>query len=167
MKEIFYHSSIINVEGKSSLLKSSYILHKNFHCRTDENVDTMIDKLERLKKENFNRIYIPDFEYTVNDKIVTIKTPFIKGFNVATLIPQFANIIHEDIVQRDSDWTFNDFAPSNFIIDEDTEKIFAVDLQSYDYTPNKLKRESAWEMSKKINLKIFKNATLGKWIRRT
>ena len=47
---------------------------------------TLCDKFE----------YIPDFEYTVNDKIVTIKTPFIKGFNVATLIPQFANIIHEE-----------------------------------------------------------------------
>ena len=39
---------------------------------------------------------------------ITYDTVFIKGWGVGTLIPNFANIVYEDVGQRESDWTFDD-----------------------------------------------------------
>ena len=62
MKKIFYSSCIFNKNNEPSVLESSFTLVKQFNCFTKDNLDLMIDKLERLKKENFNRINIPDFQ---------------------------------------------------------------------------------------------------------
>ena len=64
MKSISYSSGIFNENNEYSVLESSFTLVKQFNCFTKDNLNLMIDKLERLKKENFNRIHIPDFEYT-------------------------------------------------------------------------------------------------------
>ena len=128
MKKIFYSSCIFNKNNEPSVLESSFTLVKQFNCFTKDNLDLMIDKLERLKKENFNRINIPDFEYSVEGNYISYNTVFIKGWGVGTHIPEFANIIYEDVVERDSDWTFDDFGSSNFIVEHNTDKIFAVDF---------------------------------------
>ena len=124
----------------------------------------MIDKLERLKNEDFNRVHIPDFEYKVDGNILTYDTVFIKGWGVGTLIPYFTNIIYEDIVQRDLDWTFDDYGSSNFIVEHNTDRIFAVDFQSYNYLPNRDYRESKWKKFEKLNSNVLDGLSKGEWI---
>ena len=63
MKSISYSSSIYNTDNLPSVLESSFTLVKLFNCFTKDNLFVMIDKLERLKNEDFNRVHIPDFEY--------------------------------------------------------------------------------------------------------
>ena len=164
MKKIFYSSYIFNKDNEPSVLEASFTLVKQFNCFTKDNLDLMIDKLERLKKENFNRIHIPDFEYSVEGNIISYNTVFIKGWGVGIYVPDFANIIYEDVVQRDSDWTFDDFGGSNFIVEHNTDKIFAVDFQSYNYIPNRDYRISKWEKLKKINFNILEDILINeKW----
>jgi len=163
MKKIFYSSCIFNKNNEPSVLESSFTLVKQFNCFTKDNLDLMIDKLERLKKENFNRINIPDFEYSVEGNYISYNTVFIKGWGVGTHIPEFANIIYEDVVERDSDWTFDDFGSSNFIVEHNTDKIFAVDFQSYNYIPDREHRISKWEKFKNLNFYMLKDLANGKW----
>ena len=51
MKKIFYSSCIFNKNNEPSVLESSFTLVKKFNCFTKNNLDLMIDKLERLKKK--------------------------------------------------------------------------------------------------------------------
>ena len=164
MKSIRYSSSIYNTDNQPSVLESSFTLVKQFNCFTKDNLFVMIDKLERLKNENFNRVHIPDFEYKVDGNILTYDTVFIKGWGVGTLIPYFTNIIYEDIVQRDLDWTFDDYGSSNFIVEHITDRIFAVDFQSYNYLPNRDYRESKWKKFQKLNSNVLDGLSKGEWI---
>ena len=125
----------------------SFKLSKSIYCKTSKIKDLMVDKLERLKEENFNRVLIPDFKYEVCNDTVNYNVDFIKGSAVGTLVPKYASIVYEDVVKRKSDWTFFDLSTINFIVEFNTENIYAVDFQSYAYIPNHDHRESQWHSS--------------------
>ena len=65
---------------------------------------------------------------------------------MGTLIPKFANIVYEDVVQKKSDWTFFDYSTINFIVEVATENIYAIDLLSYTNVPNHDDRQSKWNI---------------------
>ena len=163
MQKLFYNSRIYSPSNESSVLKASFKLIKQFDCYSKENLDLMVDKLDRLKNEDFNRIHIPDFEYRVKGNTITYDTAFVKGYGVGTLIPEFSNIVYEDIVQRDSDWTFTDYGMPNFIVEYKTDRIFAVDLQSYNFVPDRDYRESIWRKFENLHSDILKGLVNGEW----
>ena len=92
----------------------------------------------------------------MDGNILTYDTVFIKGWGVGTLIPYFTNIIYEDIVQRDLDWTFDDYGSSNFIVEHNTDRIFAVDFQSYTKIPNQKDRQKCWDICRKTDMDFLK-----------
>jgi len=163
LKGTSYSSGIFNTENKLSVLRASFTLVKQFDCLTKDNLDLLVDKLERLKNENFNRINIPDFEYYVEGNILTYNTTFIKGWSIGTLIPKFAKIVYEDVIQKDSDWTFDDYGSANFIVECNSDRIFAVDFQSYNYVPDRDYRESRWKKSQNLNLCVIDDMMRGEW----
>ena len=65
LKDITYSSGIFDTDNKLSRLSATFTLEKKFNCLTEKNLNLMVDKLERLKNENFNRIHIPDFKYRI------------------------------------------------------------------------------------------------------
>jgi len=130
---------------EAAILQASFRLSKTIHCKKEEYRDHMIEKLERLKKEDFNRVLVPEFTYTVDGNDVTYDVEYIKGYGIGTLIPRFAQIIREDVLNRPNPWTFTDFNTVNFIVEMHTNKIFTVDFQSYCYCPNTEERERIWE----------------------
>ena len=79
MKSISYSSSIYNTDNLPSVLESSFTLVKQFNCFTKDNLFVMIDKLERLKNEDFNRVHIPDFEYKVDGNILNATNNIINN----------------------------------------------------------------------------------------
>ena len=83
---------------------------------------------------------------------------------IGTFIPDFANIVYEDVVLRDSDWTFDDYGMSNFIVEHNTNKIFAVDFQSYNYIPDRNHRESSWKKYTNFQSITMKEIVNGVWI---
>ena len=136
-----YYTGINYKSEKGIHLNASYVLTKRFEC--NDYVDVVVEKLERLKTEDFNRVLIPEFEYTVNGKIVEYSVSFIKGYPTGCL--SYPDIIYEDIIKRDSPWTFTDLHSVNFIVETKTKKIYAVDFQSYEFRPNPIERERLWE----------------------
>tara|TARA_B100000401_G_C52569232_1_gene607119 strand:- start:165 stop:650 length:486 start_codon:yes stop_codon:yes gene_type:complete len=137
-------------------VKASFKLIKTIHCDTSENVNEMVDKLDRLKNENFNRVLIPNFEYEVKNNDVIYTVDFIKGYGMGTLVPKYANIVYEDVVKRKSEWTFMDLHTVNFIVEYSTEKIYAIDFQSYTKVPSQSDRQINWDYSTKSDLNDLK-----------
>ena len=60
-------------------LDISFEFTKTIDCITDDNTKIMIEKLERLKEEKFEKILIPQFEYKVEGNILTQRVEYIKG----------------------------------------------------------------------------------------
>ena len=145
-------------------LKVSFRLSKTIHCETEEYRDHMIEKLERLQNEDFNRVLIPEFTFTVDGNDVTYDSEFIKGYGVGTVVPQFAEIIKEDVVNRTNPWTFTDYNTVNFIVEMKTNKIFTIDFQSYSYCPDMEKRERMWDETVRREKRRMGRICNGDWL---
>jgi hypothetical protein len=150
------YSSNLHFGVSNKPVKASFKLIKTIHCDTSENVNEMVDKLDRLKNENFNRVLIPNFEYEVKNNDVIYTVDFIKGYGMGTLVPKYANIVYEDVVKRRSEWTFMDLHTVNFIVEYSTEKIYAIDFQSYTKVPSQSDRQINWDYSTKSDLNDLK-----------
>lgn len=120
-----------------------FYLTRKVDCKDIKRRDIYLEKLKRLQSEDFNRVKVPPFYYEYEDNTVTCVSRYVKGLYAMTNL-EHRQIIYEDVVQHKSDWTFSDFGVSNFIVEEDTNIIFSVDLQSYKYHPNLDKRITAW-----------------------
>ncbi len=140
-------------------LDISFQFTKTIDCITEENTAMMVDKLERLKKEKFERILIPQFEYEVEDNIIIQKVEYIKGRKMGMTVEKYRNWIYKDLVERDNDWTFCDYYYDNFIVLDGENKIYAVDFQSYDYMPSKDDRRKIWDRHSDTNNILFEYIT--------
>ena len=149
---------------KETTLRTSFKLTKKIRFKDDETKYFMVDKLNRLKNENFNRVLIPNFDYTIQDNFLIYEVDFIKGYPLGTATEPFASIVKEDIVERDSDWTFSDYHMTNFIVEAQTDKLYAVDFQSYSYIPDKNLRWEIWNNCQNTHKKIFQGLNNNEWI---
>ncbi len=121
----------------------SFSLTKKIECNNSEYINIVIDKLERLNKSRFNRVLIPKFDYFVKDDIIELSMEYIKSsYNLLT--PNDSKIIYEDVVLCKSDWTFLDYHPENYIKDQNTNEIYAVDFLSYTHIPDIEYRKYVW-----------------------
>ena len=84
--------------------------------------------LERLQTENFNRIKIPKFTIKWDGNMLIYESEFIKGDTIRSISDY--EIMYEDLVLRDSNYSFNTFRPQNFIKDWRGD-IYAIDLDDY------------------------------------
>ncbi len=129
-------------------------LKKVINCKNDKYTKVVKEKLERLKKEDFNRVKIPDFEWTVNGNIITLDVEFIKGYYSPTTKEE-ANILYEDIVLHDSDWTFKEYALTNYLRENGTNQIYAIDFLGYCYIPDRERRIQSWNTQKEQELNML------------
>jgi len=155
----------IGPSNEREIVEASFDLIKSVDCYTPENRDIMIQKLDRLKEEDFNRVLIPDFEYKVDGNVVTYNVDFIKGYGIGTFIPQFADVVYEDVVTRESDWSFADYHMVNFIVEYKTDKLYAIDFQSYGYLSNRKYREVRWKECREKDSTRLNEIMKGGWIK--
>ena len=102
---------------------------------------TAYDNLKRLQNENFNRIKIPEFTIKWDGDLVIYEAQFIKGKPVRS-IHDF-NLLYEDLVERDSEYSFIAYHEANFIKDWRGD-IYAIDLDEYGKYPYE-ERKKRWE----------------------
>lgn len=133
----------------------NYKLKKIVTCETPEIAQAIIEKFDRLKKDNFDRVLIPDFDYTIKDNIIKYDQEYIKGYALGT-ISKYNQIIYEDVVIRQSDWTFDDYSMGNFVVEIYTNKIYMVDILAYCYYPDVDRRLKAWYLYKERNTRDLK-----------
>jgi len=97
------------------------------------NPEVWIERLERLKSQDFNRIKIPEFTYEIIDnEEILFEIEFIKGRQLgATTFDNWKNVIKEDLINSEDDWGFGDLKPENFVIEKRTDTLYLVDFDTY------------------------------------
>ena len=114
-----------------------------------ESYERNIIKLQQLEqdRDTFTGVHIPYFTFDTLEKdlTVTIQSEFIKGHFVGH---RFSDILYKNLVERESIWSFTDYGILNFIKQQDTEKIYCVDLESYREMEIS-KRKDEWNRQRK------------------
>jgi len=99
------------------------------------------NNLCKLQQEKFTHIKIPKFRCWIDGDLLVYESDFIKGKTIRS-IRDFNNL-YEDIIMRDSDYSFNNMLPENYIKDSKGD-IYAIDLDEYGYHPYE-ERKKTWE----------------------
>ena len=152
------------IDRTKTVINTSFKLIKNIRFNNDREIQEMIHKLDLLKTEKFNRVLIPDFNYSIRDNFLIYNVDYIKGYPLGTATEPFMSIVKEDVVERDSDWTFSDYHMTNFIVEAQTDKLYAVDFQSFSYIPDKNLRREIWNNCQQTHQQIFKGISNNKWV---
>ena len=116
-----------------------FTITKDITCDSKKHVDLVVDNLEKLKKDKFERIKVPQFFYKVSGLTITETCEFIKGH---FLTPKYEPIILKELVKRENDYTFGDYHYRNFIVRKNN--IYSIDLSSYGYIPDRFTRNHSW-----------------------
>ena len=115
-------------------------LKKEMVFSTVSQLEKVVKNLERLKTEKFNNLVVPDFTYQTLDHILTIEMDYIKGAMIQSI--HHYNILYDELVERDSDYSWTDYTPDNFIVLND--RIYLIDLDAYGYIKYE-DRKRKWE----------------------
>ena len=111
--------------------------------RTDE-------KYEALKNESFEYIHIPDFTYSIDDNKITYDIEFIKGTQLNPIsFMLWRKKIYKDFTNG-SEWGFHEQQPENFVVEDNTEKLYLVDFESFEKMTLNEKRESYMQAEKQV-----------------
>ena len=143
------------------VLASSFSLRKEmiFNEETYDKEHWRI-RLDRLQREDFNRIKIPRFNYEMVDNRILFEIEFIKGRQLgATTFMDWRDVIKEDLVDREDDWGFGDLKPENFIIEKNTNNLYLVDFETYDPRDRQYKL-SEWNKYLKISSDEIKSSDI-------
>ncbi len=143
-------SSEIQIGEEKTRVTGYYHLDKTIVCDSDEIARGVIEKLDRLQKEDFNRVRIPKFDYYAMDNAVRYRVEFIKGWPLGTVSRNASHIIYQDVVNRESDWTFDDYSMGNFVV-EPSGQVWAVDFTSYRYMPDREERNEKWKIKEEMS----------------
>ena len=110
---------------------TTYTITKVIEFENEDVAEHRERMLDILRVATFKHILIPEFEYSRNGSELTIVTEYIKGWYCVD-----KQLIWEDVVRRESEYTFDDPHPSNFITCKRELKTYAVDLDSFTYSPD-------------------------------
>ena len=120
--------------------------------------EAWIERLERIKSQDFNRIKIPEFTYEIINSEILFEIEFIKGRQLgATTFVNWKDVIKEDLIDRDDNWGFGDLKPENFVIEKNTDTLYLVDFDTYDPRDRKNKLLEWNKQLKKIIDEIAEN----------
>ena len=116
-----------NTTGIVSFKIVKEINYINENIATEKELD-----YEHLQNETFNRVHIPDFSFKRKDSSITYESDYIKGIQICEHNKaKYKDIIFEDIVKKQNDYSFTSYHYTNFIIEEYTNRIYYVDLDDY------------------------------------
>jgi len=137
---------------KDSWEFSSLTLKKEMVFSNVAKLEKVVKNLSLLKKEKFHNIVVPEFTYEINDHVLNIEMEYIKGFYIKSI--HHYNIIYDELVEKESDFSCTDLHPNNFIVRND--RVYIIDLDSFGYITyeNRLRE---WEKHYGISGPIIRN----------
>ncbi len=120
---------------------SSLTIRKEMVFSSVSKLEKVVSNLNRLKKERFSNVVIPYYEYEINDHVLIVEMDYIRGTYPRSI--HHYNIIYDEFVERESDFSCTDYNPANFVVKND--RIYFIDLDSYGYIDHKARLKD-WEM---------------------
>jgi len=113
--------------------QSSFTLIKTVRFPVKLNKDLIDKKYGTLQGFGFDKVHIPNFSYEVTKHEIVYHIEFIKGTQLNPI--SFMNhkkIIYENLVDNDKEWGFHDLHPEDFIVEDNTNKLYLVDFESFE-----------------------------------
>ena len=88
-----------------------------------------------LKEDNdFGDIKIPKFDFKVKDTQLIVNSEFIKGRQWQDDdLWHNSELVFNNLVLKDGDYSFKDYNAHNFISESETDDLYYVDFEGYDY----------------------------------
>ena len=119
---------------------SSLTIKKEMVFSSVAKLEKVVSNLKRLSWERFNNVVIPNYEYSINDHILTVEMDYIRGHYPKSI--HHYNIIYDEFVERQSNYSCTDLNPMNFIVNND--RVHLIDLDSFGYVDYE-QRLQDWE----------------------
>ena len=101
-----------------------------------EQLRRVVLAMHKLKSENFSSIKIPLFDFETDGMMLRYYAQYVKGIPISKWELM---TLYDELVERDSDFSFTDYSFGNFIKNDDG--IWAVDLNSYSETPVTIRKD--------------------------
>lgn len=119
------------------------------------NSDELVTNLKQLSSEDLGLIKIPEFDFSYTSNEVTIESEYIKG-----IYPHIhhMDLIKQQLVYRESEWSFSDYNYTNFKIHRFTEEIYAVDLDDFCKVdiPHRI---ASWQKARDVEVERIRECT--------
>tara|TARA_Y100001936_G_C16012045_1_gene634219 strand:- start:397 stop:1122 length:726 start_codon:yes stop_codon:yes gene_type:complete len=131
---------------------SSLTIKKEMVFSSVAKLEKVVSNLNRLKWERFHNVVVPNYEYEINDHILVVEMDYVRGTYPRSI--HHYNIIYDEFVERESDFSCTDYNPANFIVKDD--RVYLIDLDSYGYIDHKARLQD-WEMHYGIFSPIIRN----------
>lgn len=109
---------------------------KTITYQRKEQLRRVVLAMHKLKSENFSSIKIPLFDFETDGMMLRYYAQYVKGIPISKWELM---TLYDELVERDSDFSFTDYSFGNFIKNDDG--IWAVDLNSYSETPVTIRRD--------------------------
>ena len=109
---------------------SNYFLTKTITYTDEVRFRRDAENLERLKEAKFDIIKIPQYSFEASNNVIQYTCQYLKGYPTkqSDMIK-----LYDDLVLRESEYTFADFNIMNFITVNHPQLsgVYAIDLNSY------------------------------------
>ena len=109
---------------------------KTITYQRKEQLRRVVLAMHKLKSENFSSIKIPLFDFETDGMKLRYYAQYVKGIPISKWELM---TLYDELVERDSDFSFTDYSFGNFIKNDDG--IWAVDLNSYSETPMTIRKD--------------------------
>ena len=109
---------------------------KTITYQRKEQLRRVVLAMHKLKSENFSSIKIPLFDFSTEGMVLRYYAQYVKGIPISKWELM---TLYDELVERDSDFSFTDYSFGNFIKNDDG--IWAVDLNSYSETPMTMRKD--------------------------
>ena len=109
---------------------------KTITYQRKEQLRRVVLAMHKLKSENFSSIKIPLFDFSTEGMMLRYYAQYVKGIPISKWELM---TLYDELVERDSDFSFTDYSFGNFIKNDDG--IWAVDLNSYSETPMTMRKD--------------------------
>jgi len=88
-----------------------------------------------LKEDtNFGDIKVPKFDFEFTDTELIVKSQYIKGRQWQDDdLWHNSELVFNNLVLKDGDYSFKDYNAHNFISESETDDLYYVDFEGYDY----------------------------------
>lgn len=93
-------------------------------------------KLYSLLEEdtNFGDIKVPKFNFEFTDTELIVKSQYIKGRQWQDDdLWHNSELVFNNLVLKDGEYSFKDYNPHNFISESETDDLYYVDFEGYDF----------------------------------
>ena len=127
-----------DLRGEKNNDNSSWdlMICKTITYQRKEQLRRVVLAMHKLKSENFSSIKIPLFDFETDGMMLRYYAQYVKGIPISKWELM---TLYDELVERDSDFSFTDYSFGNFIKNDDG--IWAVDLNSYSETPMTIRKD--------------------------